>query len=394
MSTIPLDHTQDISGRETHRLTTLFSPPDFVKQASADQTMPTADMPRHLYADPFNKLYPCHNAAATWMSAIYFADKSAQFDEKSAAAIQTRIHDAARYFGILGQVTAAAEKVAAAGVTDLNQLPDSEFAIVWVGENGSKERHWPLRNETEVKFAAAHFSRYRDDFVFADRHTIAARILEKAAAYDADVSDHVHELSLSAGHGACAAKVAADMLRSRASLVRRQDQAAAGELFKLADVVEENPDYARRPETRLKLAAAVDELDREHRLYRLYDDGGLERPEEVLFAVTEKAARDFMAANVETVTGNVYALTDLEKLAVEDVRNWLGDEFADAVSAGGVFMDREKLAAIVPTLDRGMASTLDRLMQEKKIAAVVQTKAASSLLSLEDLHALAAQADG
>jgi hypothetical protein len=393
MSTIPLDHTQDISGRETHRLTTLFDAPYFVKHASAEHITPTSAIPRHLYADPLNKLYPCHTAAATWLSAAYFADKAARLDEKTAADVQQRIHAAAEYFGVLGQVVAIEEKAAADRAVDLNQLPDSDFAIVWVGEDGSKDRHWPLRNASEVKFAAARFSKHRDEFVFEDRNTIATRILEKAADYSADVSDHVHELSLSAGHGACAAKVAADMLRARATLVRRQDNAAAGELVKLACFVEENPERARRQDIRLKLAAAVDELDRAHRLYRLYDAGGLERPEEVLFAVTEKAARDFMGANVETVTGNVYALTDLEKLAIEDVRNWLGDEFAEAVTSGGVFMDREKLATIVPTLDRGMASTLDRLMQEKKIAAVVQTKAAAALLSLEDLHALASQAN-
>ena len=105
--------------------------------------------------------------------------------------------------------------------------------------------------------------------------------------------------------------------------------------------------------------------------------------------MTEKVARDFMSQNVETTTGNVYALADLEKLAVEDVRNWMGDDFADAVSAGGVFLDRDKLAAIIPTLDRGLATTLDRLMNESKLAAVVQTKAAESLLPLEKLFELA-----
>lgn len=395
MSTIPLDHTQDVSGRETHRLTTLVATPDFVKNASAEQMQPGQAMPRHVYADQAGKLYPCHTAAATWMSAVFFADKSAKLNrsELDVSAIQSRIHDAARYFGILGQVREAEEKIASENVHDLTNLNDSEFAIVWTAQNGIKERHWPLRNATEVKYAAHGFAKWRDEFVFADRHTIANKILEKAAEYSADIAEHVHTLSLSAGAGACAAKVAADMLKGRAGLLRRSAPEAAAELLKLASVVESNPEQARERDTRLKLAAAVDELDREAKLTRLYDDGGLERPEEVLFAVTEKAARDFMSENVETVTGNVYALTDLEKLAVDEVRNWLGDEFADAVSAGGVYMDREKLAAIVPTLDRGMAGLLDRLMQEKKIAAVVQTKAASSLLSLEDLHELAGQAD-
>jgi hypothetical protein len=392
MSTIPLDHVHDVSGRETHRLTTLFAPPDFVKNASEAQRAPNSEMPRHLYADPLNKLYPCHTAAATWLSAVYFADKAAEFKPADASAIRTRIHDSAQYFGILGQVYAVEKKAAADQTRGVDELNDADFAIVWVAENGSKDRHWPLRNAPEVKFAAAHFEKFRDEFVFTDRHVIANKILEKAAAYNADINEQVHMLSLSAGYGACAAKVAGEMLRERAALVRRSNAAAGQELSKLASAVDANPDAARTQDMRLKIAAAVDAFDRENKLERLYGSGGLERPEEILFAVTEKAARDFMSNNVETTTGNVYAIDDLEKLAVEEVRNWLGDDFADAVSSGGVYMDRDKIAAIVPTLDRGMAGMLDRLMQEKKIAAVVQTKAASDMLPLEKLYELA-QAD-
>ena len=159
--------------------------------------------------------------------------------------------------------------------------------------------------------------------------------------------------------------------------------------MKLAAIVDQNPEKARETETRLKLAAVVDGFDKNTKLYRMYDAGGLPRPEEVLFAVTEKVARDFLGQNVETTTGNVYALDDLEKLAVDDVRDWMGDDFADAVSAGGVYMDREKLAEIVPTLDRGMAATLDRLMSEKQAGAGVKPAAVDTLLSLAKLHELA-----
>lgn len=392
--TTPLDHTQDATGRETHRLTTLFTCPDFVKSASHEKTHGDETLPRHMYADPYNKLYPCHSAAATWLSAAYFADKRAAFDEKRAEEIQNRIHAAAKFFGILGAVSELEEKVAAAVQDDINNLPDDNFAIVWVGdEGGNKERHWPLRNATEVKFAADHFTKYRDEFVFEDRQKIAEKILVKAAEYGADIGDHEHNLSLSAGFGACAASVAGDMLRRRATLVKRSNAPASAEMFKLADLVESNPETSREHETRVKLAAVVDEFDRVNHLDRLYGEGGLERPEEVLFAVTEKVAREFMSANIETTTGNVYALDDLEKLAVDQVREWMGDDFVDAVSAGGVYIDRDKLAAIVPTLDRGMAATFDRMVQESKIAAVVQTKAAESLLPLEKLFELANEAE-
>ena len=388
MTDIPLDQAHDVSGRETHRLTTLHPSPDFVKAAAQDRLQGDETLPRHLYADQNNKLYPCHTAAATWMSALFFNDKQAQFNKVASEYIRTRINLAAEYFGIAGLVGELEEKMAAEIGQSLNQLPDTEFAIVWGSDTG-KERHWPLRNANEVKFAAASFKQYRDEFVFDDRHTIANKILEKAAQYGADVSDAGGTLELAAGQGACAAKVASQMLKDRVRLTARQHGDLAAELSKLAEFVDQNPEKAREVDTRLKLASAVDNFDKNTGLYRMYDNGGLARPEEVLFAITEKVARDFLDQNVETTTGNVYALDDLEKLAVEDVREWLGDDFADAVSAGGVYMDRDKLAEIVPTLDRGMASTLDRLMSEKTAGAVVKSAAFEGLLPLARLHELA-----
>lgn len=387
-----LDHTRDISGRETHRLLSLYPAPDFVKSADHDRLHGDPEkMARHLYADPHKKLYPCHTAAATWMSALWFAEKRAAFDEKTAAAIEERIISAARYFGVETPVREVAEKVAAASATTLNSLPDEDFAIVWRTDAGTVERHWPIRNATEVKFAAAHFHKYRDEFVFADRYKIANKILDKALAYGADISAADGCLDAAAGRGLCAVKVAADLLRERAQLVKRSHAALSAEMLKLAELVENSPLESAREEFRLKLAGVVDQFDRDTKLQRLYDAGGLDRPEDVLFAITEKVARDFIAEHVETTTGNVYDLADLEKLAVEELREVMGDEFADAVSAGGVYTDRDKLAAIVPTLDRGMAATLDRLMTEKKAYPVATNAAASGLFNDETLYNLAAQ---
>lgn len=388
-----LDHTRDISGRETHRLLSLYPAPDFVKSANHERLHGDPEkLARHLYAEPRQKLYPCHTAPATWMSALWFNEKRASFDEKTASAIEERISAAASYFGIAGLLGEMREKVAAAASNELNNLPDDDFAIVWRAESGEVERHWPLRNATEVKFAAAHFKRYRDEFVFADRYKIANKILDKALAYGADISPAEGCLDTAAGRGVCAVKVAADLLRERAKLTQRTYAGLSQEMTKLAELLESNPLEAAREECRFKVASIVDQFDRDTKLHRLYSEG-LDRPEDVLFAVTEKAARDFMAEHVETTTGNVYALADLEKLAVEEIRAALGDDFADAVSAGGVYTDRDKLATIVPTLDRGMAATLDRLMTEKKAYPVATNAANAALLSDDALYDLAAQSD-
>jgi hypothetical protein len=386
-----LDHTQDISGRETHRLLSLYPAPDFVKSAEHERTHGDAEkMARHLYAEPFKKIYPCHTAPATWMSALWFAEKRAEFDDATAVKIENNIKVAANYFGIAGLIEQLMEKVAADGANDLAKLEDSSFAIVWKDENGATERHWPMRNAAEVKFACAHFRKYRDEFVFADRHKIANKILDKALEFGADTSLAEGILETTAGRGLCATKVAADLLRSRAQLTKRSHSTLSAEMEKLAQLVEANPAETQHEECRLKLAAVIDQFDRETKLHRLYDEKGLPRAEDVLFAITEKVARDFIGENVETTTGNIYSLADLEKLAVDDIRAWLGDDFADAVSAGGVYTDRDKLAAIVPTLDRGMAATLDRLMQEKRAYPVATNFAAEALMSDDRLYDLAA----
>jgi hypothetical protein len=387
-----LDHTQDVSGQETHRLLSLYPAPDFVKNAAHERLHgDSGTMARHLYAEPHKKLYPCHSAPATWMSALWFAEKQSSFESKTAAAVEDKIRASATYFGIGGLVDELMRKVAIDANTALSRLPDSDFAIVWRTDDGTAERHWPLRNATEVKFAAAHFNKYRDEFVFLDRHKIANKILAKAEEYSADVNDAADSLYKAAGRGLCATKVAAELLRQRAVLGRKTNAALSGELEKLAGLIERNPTETQTLECRIKLASVVDQYDRETKLFRLYDAGGLPRAEEVLFAINEKVANDFMSGHVETVTGNVYALDDLEKIAVDDLRAWLGDEFADAVSAGGVYTDRDKLAAIVPTLDRGMATTLDRLVREKGASAVVRGPEHEALLPAERLYEMAAQ---
>lgn len=387
-----LDHTQDISGQETHRLLSLYPAPDFVKNAAHERLCGDPEtMARHLYAEPHNKLYPCHTAPATWMSALWFAEKQASFDAKTAAAVEEKIRSSATYFGIAGSVDELLHKVAEDAQNALSKLPDSDFAIVWKDADGAAERHWPLRNAREVKFAAAHFKKYRDEFAFNDRHKIASKILDKALQYGADISPADGTLDTSAGRGHCATKVASELLRQRAILGRRTHRELATELEKLAALIESNPRDTQSEDCRLKLAAVVDQYDRETKLFRLYDEGGLKRPEDVLFAITEKVAHDFTENHVETVTGNVYNLDDIEKIAVNDFRDWLGDEFADAVSAGGVYTDRAKLATIIPTLDRGMATTLDRLLREKKAAAVVYGPESAGLMPDSRLFELAAQ---
>lgn len=378
MSTI-WDHTQDISGSEFHRLTSLFPPPDFVKEASHERLFGGSDgIPGHLYGDTANRRFPCHTAPATWMSALFLFDKQAALKPDEFELYRNQLQRQADYFGIGQAVKTLQEKVAAIADNAEAQLPDSDFALVWATAEGTKQRRWPLRNAQEVKVAAEKFAEFIDDFTFEDRYTVANKLLDAAMRYGASLGTADGTVEKSAGRGSCAAAHVAEAFENRGRMARATHPELAEEAIKMAELVRSSPAHlSRSHENLVKLAGLLDGFDRKTGLVTLYDEGGLLRPEEIFFQVTEKNAAEFIATHVPTTTGRIYELESLEKISASHFREWLGDEFADAVCAAGILPDKEKLAAVLPTLDRGMASTFDRMADALAIAPIAQEKAAA-----------------
>lgn len=385
-----LDHTQDLSGVNQHRLTQLYSPPDFVKQANHEQLC-GGDEPLqpHLYGNAARRVYPCHTKAATWMSALFFGDKRASLTSAEQSGVETRLKQAAVYWGIQNDVDTLWAKMAQDAATGTLHLADDDFAMVWKGDNGVKERHYPLRNGAEVKMASAWFGKYHDQFNFADKHVVARKILTKAASFGAMV-DNSELLDRCAGFGYCAAATAADAWQKRAGLVRQAFPDYAEQAVLVAQSVLSGTFEARDQGKRIKMAELMDQFDRQTGLNKLYDAGGLSRPEECLFCVTEKVASEFVRDHVQTTTGAVYEKMALDRLDISHIRQWLGDEFADEV--GGVMLDTTKLAAIVPTLPRPEAEMFERMASAAGISVFARDKTAMDRgLTREEMEALAAQ---
>ena len=393
MATI-LDHTHDLSGTETHRLTQLYPPPEFVKQASRDQLYGPEDsstQPAHLYADVRKQNYPCHSKAATWMSALFFLEKGTQYKAAEAQAIGQRLEKAAAYFQIQPELDQLKRAMAEDSGDDLAKLADADFALVWASEQG-KDRHYPLRNAQEVKMASEWFTQYRDQFTFTDRHTMANKICIKAAEHHVMLDDP-EMFQKTAGFGHCAADLIAQTLEKRANLVARKYPEYTAEMRKMAASVRANPPGARDNGMRLKIAEIIDQFDRQTQLTQLYHDGGLEMPEDVLFQITEKVAHDFADQHFSVTSGAFYEKSALEQLTPDQVREWMGDDFADEV-APGLHVDVSKMATIAATLPRGDAEIFERMCGSLDIQPFARDKAASaSGVSKTELFALAQQYD-
>lgn len=385
-----LDHTQDLSGANQHRLTQLYVPPDFVKQASHEQLCGGEDpLQPHLYGNAARRVYPCHTKAATWMSALFFGDKKDSLSPVEQSGVEARLKQAADFWGIGPQITTLWTKMAQDAATGNLQLVDDDFAMVWAGTNGSKERHYPLRNGAEVKMASVWFNQYHSQFTYADKHTVARKILIKAAAFGAAV-ENSELLDRCAGFGYCAAQTAAEVWMKRAGLARQAHPDYAEQAVKVAESILSSTFEARDQGKRIKMAELMDQFDRQTGLDKLYDAGGLDRPEDALFAITEKVAGDFVRDHVQTTTGAVYEKMALDRLDISHIRQWLGDEFADEV--GGVMLDTTKLAEIVPTLPRPEAEMFERMAAAAGVPVFARDKTAMDRgITSEEMAALAAQ---
>jgi hypothetical protein len=268
-----------------------------------------------------------------------------------------------------------------------SRLADADFAFVWEA-NGQKERHYPLRNSGEVKMASHWFGQHHDHFTFADKHTIARKILTKSSQLGAMVTNQ-ELLDRCAGFGYCSAEDAAQAWEKRAHLLKTEHPEYAQEAVKVATSIRGATFEARDQGRRIKMASLMHEFDIQTGLQKLYgEEGGLARPEDELFKITEKVASEFLESNVTTTTGAIYEKMALERLDSDTLRTWLGNDLADA--CGGVHVDVEKLAEILPTLPRPDAEMFERMAQSAGISVFAREKAAADRgMTLDEMQAAA-----
>lgn len=379
-----LDPVDDSNRVELVKIAQRYELPQFVKQADLDSTMDPGQIAVTAYADPVRKKFPCHNAAATWLSAAYFHEKSAEYHIKDRSRICERFEKFADYFAIRPAYDAIVKK--AEQLRGNDQLPDSHYAYVWQSKDGTKERFYPLDTTANIKVAAEWLHKERDAIPFHNRNVIANKILEKAAAKGAALGDQLTDfIEKQAGRGIPDPPELYTMLDRRAKLANSQQHRDAIE--KLAEAVQRTPRVAMQPNELVKLATTVDMIDHAIGLKGNYTDI-LPRPEDVIFKITyTKAASDHQQV-CALQTGNIYDKSQLAKLAREDVEDLFGTDFANEVCTG-LEIDPEKMAAVAHTLPRPDAELLEAVLSEAGQQPQMSKAAEFEPIDNETLEALA-----
>jgi hypothetical protein len=367
--------------RKIQQLMSAFNAPTWVK-AAAEQDYANATFQE--FADPFRRRLPLVTPGDVWKSAaLLFTDPSIVDKPDQAVA---RVKQAAKLFGIEKEIDAldAAVKKAAAAADDLT---DDDYALV-MPVDGTVRRRYPLRNRHEVKTAADYLLRYRDQMAWQPKNQMAARILEKAAEFGADIRDEAGELHKLAGRGCCDAEDAKRLLLKRAAAVppRLADADKVRDtLTTVAGMIDSQADRAGQlgDETLLKLADIVTHVDIAcgHNAHYGKD---ADRPEDTLFGTTPvklAAAVDSMAFS--PLTGRVYAKEDLARVKTAAIAETFGERFLADVSPDGVFIDPDKLTDKIATLSRREAELLDSLLLANDARPIATTRSGAVSLFIK-----------
>jgi len=94
-----IDQTGDLNGQRLYRLKQLYPVPAFVKNANASDIYGDEPADSRLCADPVAGRFPCHTAAATYVSTMFYLDKQANINEKRGEAIEARLQKFAEMHG-------------------------------------------------------------------------------------------------------------------------------------------------------------------------------------------------------------------------------------------------------------------------------------------------------
>ncbi len=358
---MPLDPASDVLGADLIRLLSLYSPPEYVKTASEVNLKGRPNDPPHAFADPTARTYPIGSSASTWLSATYFHDKAAF--ENPRPDIAQRIDEAARFWGIARDVKIVRDK-AAAMRAERPEVNDDDFA--WVFEGAPR---MPVRNRLETKVAADWLVDNRDAFLFGDRKRIAQRVLAAADRHGCELGASGGTLEKMAGLGTCAASHAGRLLQSRIDvLAGKKAFGMAGMLKSAADELIATDSPGVEPALLDKIATLVDRCDR---VIGLRYESGVERAEDVLFAITEKVANDYRNSRITTVNGAVYDVNAIAKLSLVDCEDALGTDLATKLG-DGLWIDTEKVAEALPNLTIIEADAFERFAAQAGVTPMMR----------------------
>lgn len=332
-------------------------PPEFVKRADIASLANLDAVDDRDFADSYKRSYPCHTAAATWLSALTLAKNASDLGLDYAKRIETRIEAAAAHHGILPAVKAIRYDLDPRVKAAYAEYPDEDFGYVKTAADGSVERLVPIANVEQIKKAAAWLVSRRFEIPFVERRSIADRVLDKCASIGFAPKE-AETLERFACRGICSH---ADLLGAIDARIRRVPADVGESLRKMANEVRDTPRFAMHPDSLADLANVLETVDRsfvEKPAYNsVYED-----PLEVCFRITLSQTAKVAADSILLTNGVVLDRSKVDRIDPGLLKTAFGDEFVERVTNALERIDPEKFAAEASIMPADDADTLTRLV--------------------------------
>ncbi len=269
--------------------------------------------------------------------------------KQASAEIQDQCSRHAKFWGIHTECLAAVAKLAA---YKPQELPDSVYALSEAYGDEKIQKYACVDANTTVDAAVA-FCENRASYPLSWRKTASVKLLAKAARYNANLPEYVESyLHKAAGYAYPTMQSVEDAVVSR---MNRLTKSAEVELTAtLVELTASFDSEATQFDAEL-VKTAVDLLDQVDTFYGLTGAYGsdLQLPEEMCVRTLPALAKHAAAETADTVNlsnGETIRMSSLTKEALAAVESKL---------AG---MDSSELADVLPTLPRGDADLLCRLV--------------------------------
>lgn len=283
------------------------------------------------YADPENKLYPCHTKEATLVNFVYFVDQASAYTKQAAERIGNRFEKKLAFWDL--------EYTAADIIASVRKSEPVKYAMEIDGN-----KYFGYNDANTLKIASEDFYRNRHMFPYSSRQSCAKHILKVAEKLNTELSnDVVRYCRKAAGWAMADFEGMVATVRSRAHNDRHRKVASyLGEVAECLEHFEKNPGSLLYTEKMASFINVVEGYDKLTGISKDYKVNGV--PEERIYKDQdiEKIAEEL--ENTVELTNGVSIIVDdalVHKIAKADPE--LGKDISGSV---------EKAVDILPTLPK------------------------------------------
>lgn len=307
-----IDQSTDYSNKELYSYLTGINLPNFLKQASIEETKDDGVMQKEAFADPAARLFPMNTPARIYVSTAHFLNKCAELAKLRGKAYTEKVADsldlAATIFGIRDEVS---DLVKHAYLTDEAEYVDNSVVLKIAQDHVDL---FTIKTAQDLANAAGTFVEKIANYPFEWRRAICEQFVKAAEQLNVD---DLPELVLK-----YAGQYYPDIVAVKEELARRMTKVSATDKERYTQLIGDVNNIGDKEEV-FKLAECCYFTEKNAGLYNKYQSRSiLGDPVDKFFTLHFNKVAEML--DVVEMGGEKFAMTDLKKVSADKFEEAFG----------------------------------------------------------------------